>query len=481
MTTTMKALNHLRPRNANELHRFLDVLLDLRMPRVALVAGHDAPFDYLWHAWTQGGGRPADCIVWANRGGGKTYLGAVATLLDLLFHPGIQVRILAGSLEQSSRMYGYLHALVRRPGLRGMLAGAPTQRRITLRNGSRAELLAQSEQSVRGVRVHRLRCDELEIFKPEIWRAAQMVTRSQQIAGAWVTGSVEVMSTMHRPFGLMRQLIEEARQTGRARVLRWNAIDVMERCPPSRECATCPLWDDCQGRAKQATGFMHIDDLIAQRQRTTNESWRSEMLCDQPRRSECVYSMFDVDTHVHEGAQADGTAMLIGGMDFGMRSPLVMLWARVSQGEDAMRSHVQVIGEYEAKDMTLPTHLAEIAQRQHGQLAWIGVDPAGRQRNAQTGMSDVQVLRQHNHRVRWQRSTLVEGISIVRRRLEQGTLSIHPRCKRLIEAISTYHFDIARPNDTKPVKDGPDHLCDALRYMLVCLEMAAKPVTVRAW
>ena len=45
-----------------------------------------------------------------GRGAGKTRLGAIATLLDLLHKPGINIRILAGSLEQSLRMWEHLTA-----------------------------------------------------------------------------------------------------------------------------------------------------------------------------------------------------------------------------------------------------------------------------------------------------------------------------------------------------------------------------------
>ena len=59
--------------------------------RTPLIPDHAAPFDYLCHAFFEGA-RPArpgcatspDCIVWANRGGGKTYLAAVASLLRSL-------------------------------------------------------------------------------------------------------------------------------------------------------------------------------------------------------------------------------------------------------------------------------------------------------------------------------------------------------------------------------------------------------------
>lgn len=106
----------LRPHTADELHRFVEVVLGLRVPRVPLVEGSSAPFDYLAFTFFEARGS-GDCVVWANRGGGKTHLGAAATLLDLLFKPGIQVRILGGSLEQSLRMYTHLRRMIDRPGV----------------------------------------------------------------------------------------------------------------------------------------------------------------------------------------------------------------------------------------------------------------------------------------------------------------------------------------------------------------------------
>src|SRR5690606_16138706 len=151
------------------------------------------------------------------------------------------------------KMYRYLRNLIDGSAVRHRLAAPPTQRCIRLDNGSRVELLSQSERSVRGPRVHRLRCDEVEEFNPEIWQAAQLVTRSETIGGRHIVGSVEALSTMHRPFGMMARLIDEAGASGR-RVFRWCALDVIERCPPSRPCETCNLWNDCRGRAKEADG-----------------------------------------------------------------------------------------------------------------------------------------------------------------------------------------------------------------------------------
>ena len=74
------------------------------------------------------------------------------------------------------------------------------------------------------------------------------------------------------------------------------------------------------------------------------------------------------------------------------------------------------------------------------------------------------------------RSTIAEGLELVRSALSPADgpprLAIDPACKELISAFENYHYeDIAGQNAArstdKPVKDGPDHAIDALRYFFV--------------
>ena len=88
------------PETPDELHAWLADTLSITIPRSPIIDGNCAPFDYLCHAFFENR-KPRDALVWANRGGGKTFLGALATALDLAFKPGIEIRILAGSLEQA--------------------------------------------------------------------------------------------------------------------------------------------------------------------------------------------------------------------------------------------------------------------------------------------------------------------------------------------------------------------------------------------
>ncbi len=468
-----RALCRMRPRDAAQLRGWVAEALDVDVPAAPMCPGHATPMDYLAHTFFERG----DVLVWANRGGGKTFYGAVATLLDLIFKPGVNVRILGGSLEQSARMHGYLVGLVDRPGLRELVDGKVTRRRLKFVNGSAAELLAQSQKSVRGQRVQKLRCDEVELFDPDVWDAAQFVTRGAWCGKTYVRGALEAFSTMHRPFGLMHELAERARTTGNPRLVRWCALDVMERCAATT-CEGCGLWDDCGGRARgnrgvQAAdgfkGFVQVEDVARQMERTSRQLFESEMLCRRPSASAAVYPGFDPARHVR-GIEVDRTLRWIGGMDFGLRNPFVMLWAQVRPTESGPR--VEVVDEYVQSERIVAEHTKEMQARRWPRPAWVGVDPAGRQRSFDSGVSTIDLLRREGWRVRAARVGLESGVELVRSMLDpadgrDARLVIDPRCRRLIEAMAGYHFDPENVRSAVPIKDGHDHAVDALRYMLV--------------
>jgi hypothetical protein len=480
----VETLCQVPPRNRGQLRGWIYAALDIEVPDKPRCGDHQVPMDYLEHAFFE---RPGDALVWANRGGGKTFYGAVATLLDMLFKPGIEIRILGGSLDQSQRMYRYLRQMLDRPGLRERVDGRMTQRAIRLTNGSSVELLAQSQTSVRGQRVQKLRCDEVELFDRDVWDAVQFVTRSRQCGEFAVRGTVEAFSTMHRPFGLMNELVSRVGEqthlpTDRSqstshpgRLFKWCALDVMQRCD-GRSCQTgCPLDEACGGAARSGGGFLAVDDVIAQRRRSSSATFAAEMLCQRPSRRDAVFESFDPARHV-SAVEPDHQLTWIGGMDFGLRSPLVMLWAQLRPVGDSLR--VELIDEHVRSQLTVDQHLVHLADRPWPKPAWLGVDPAGHQRNDQTGLSTIALLRRHGYRVRSARSNIADGLELIRRRLEPigsstgpatPSLIIHPRCTHLIEAMTCYHFHTERAQTEQPVKDGYDHPVDALRYMLVNL------------
>ena len=469
------------PKTPDELHAWVVRHLDVSISREPLLTGHAAPFDYLIHTFFESDPtRARDCVVWANRGGGKTFLAAVATTLDLIYKPGIEIRILGGSLEQSKRMHAHLRAIFARPEFAALLDGRITERRIRLRNGSVVELLAQSQTSVRGTRVQKLRCDEVELFDPDVWEAAQLTTRSKDCGGVLVSGSIECLSTLHVPYGLMYRLVAEARE-GQRKLFKWGVVDVLGRCDDRHVCQSedgqvCPLFDACRGRAKERDargsppGHISVNDAVRQRGRVSEATWSSEMLCLRPRRSDCVLPEFQPLVHVvQEVPQVGQGAVWIGGMDFGFRAPTVVLWAFVDT-----EGVVYVVDERSEVEQTVSQHAEAIKASQWPAMAWIGVDPAGRNRSGQTGSTDIAVLRSAGLVVKATKLDQQRGLELLRARLKpalgEPRLFVHERCKVLIESMEKYRYPAENLESKQPVKDGSDHAVDALRYMIQNLD-----------
>lgn len=483
-----------RPLNRAQLRAYVRHVLGFTLPRRALTAGHDAPLEYLAHAFFEETNRPRDCIIWANRGGGKTQLGAIATLLDLVFKPGIQIRILGGSFDQSSKMHQYLRRLFRARPFADLLLRPPTERGIELVNGARVEVLTQSERSVRGQRVHKLRCDEVELFDPEVWEAAQLVTRSGRCGDTLIHGSIEVFSTMHRHDGLMRRLVEEAEKTAARRIFRWNVLDVLERCPPERECTRCPLWSDCRGGAKGTEGFFSIDDALAQQRRVGRAAWESEMLGARPDARDLVYPEFDPAVHVESDEawmRAGADARWVAGIDFGYRAPTAIIWGALDEA-----GVLHVVDEHVEATWIAERHIAAARAKPWPHPLWFGADPAGEAANDQTGVSTAHLWRSAGFRLRTRRVGVNDGLRLVRARLRRAdgcvALKVHARCTRLIAAIQRYHYPPApsrgegliEPGDLDrivPVKDGSDHIMDALRYLVVNLDRATSSRASMQW
>jgi hypothetical protein len=474
------------PRTADALHTWIETHLGVSLARRALIRGHTAPFDYILHTFFGdlcGSGLPPaahrpegrchakpDAVLWANRGGGKTFLGAVATALDLIFKPGIEIRILAGSLDQAERMHHHLRSFFMSERLQPLVQGRITGTRLRLTNSSRVELLAQSQTSVRGTRVQKLRCDELDVFDPHVWEAAQLTTRSAR-RGPWlVRGAIECLSTMHVPHGLMSRIIAEAREGKRA-LFRWNVLDVLERCEPERECSLCPLFTDCGSKAKEhAGGHISIDDAITQQSRVARTTWESEMLCLRPKRTDCVFPEFDPSLHIFDEAVDLGDRICLASMDLGYRTAAI-LWSSLERD-----GTVRIIGDRIARDQTLDRHVEALTDPLRPRPHWLAIDPAGMAVNDQTGRSALQVLTDAGLNIRTRRSEIAQGILAVRARLAPADgspprLLVHARCKRLIEALEKYRYDASRPDRDTPLKDGThDHPIDALRYLVINLD-----------
>jgi hypothetical protein len=549
----VRALAGARPQSPEALWLFVRSLYGLAVPRKAVCPGHAAPMDYLAQSILRPG---RDLVVWASRGGAKTELGSVAAHLDSILRPGCQTRILGGSLDQSEKMYEYMTAKWQGV-MRRLLGREPTARRTELVNGSVIEVLTQSPRSVRGQRVHRLKCDEVDEFSPDVWQAAQFVTQSSAGRdGRWIPAQMEVFSTMHRPFGPMAGIVdgiikrgtsergtrnaergtqdeESATETADARgnnlepagnltpgacvprsefrvqsshgplLFKWCLWEVIEPCREAdRSCSTCPLWEDCGGRAREADGYFPIDDAIAQKSRASRAAWQAEMLCQRPRADKLVFAEFEPARHVAPVSYAEGLP-LYRTLDFGYANPFVCLWAQVEEcgrrpgdlggadpasvDPDLSRVRLRVVREYVARERPVSEHARQMAARDPGPVLATYADPAGWQRSDVTGTGPCQELARLGVPVRTPRAGILEGVELLRRLLKDRPggpgLVIDPSCAWLIRALQEYHWDEsdAGLRSERPAKDGPDHAVDALRYLVTGLWLRRGAVRERTY
>jgi hypothetical protein len=520
-----RALAAARPQSADALWQFARAAYGLAVPRRAACPGHVAPMEYLARAILEPG---RDLVVWAPRGGAKTELGSVAAHLDSILRPGCQTRILGGSLDQSEKMYACLAAKWDGP-FAPMLSREPSARQTRLVNGSTIEVLTQSPRSVRGQRVHRLKCDEVDEFSREVWQAAQFITQSSPgTDGRWIPAQMEVFSTMHRACGPMAALVDRVTncelpaQAGNPQLLKWCLWEVIEPCPPERSCSRCPLAPDCDGRARCADGYFPIDDAIAQQSRASRAAWEAEMLCIRPSADGLVFDEFDPRRHVAPVAYNPGLP-LYRAIDFGYANPFVCLWVQVdgdapylAPGEytggeaaksapspcrppcnhgglnrdpDLSRVQLRVIAEYVERERPIGEHARAMAARDPGPVLATYADPAGWQRTDVTGTGPCQELAALGIKVHTPHAGILEGVELLRRLLkdrggpERAGLVVDPSCRWLVRAMQEYHWEETRDGrrGERPAKDGADHPIDALRYLATGLFLRRGRLHERKW
>jgi hypothetical protein len=469
------ALDDIRTRR--QLKALVKEWTGLTVPDKPVCPHHNAPLDYLVGSLID----QRDLLVWANRGGGKTMLAAVATVLDAVYRAPAKICVLGGSFDQSDRLADYIREIL--DGHEDVLDGPMRRDRVRIAGGSEIRMLAQSQRAVRGQHVQKIRCDEVDLFDDEVWRAVQFSVKSQ----GKTRGSLEVLSTLHRVGGLMERLTEAAERYrprlpagGKAKrrrggspvptpgfeMVQWCLWEVIERCPPGRKCSGCPLEEDCGGLARKAQGFFPIEDAIGIKARSSRAAWESEMLCRGARRQWLVFGEFDPAVHVGAVEYQPGWPMYRA-IDFGYRSPLVCLWVQVSPG-----GAVHVIDEYVQTQRPLAQHAEAIKRKDPGEARATYVDPAGRQRESTSGSACVEMLDAEGFRCICRSSTIAEGLELIRTALApatgEPTLRIAPHCRSLIRSMRTYHYPAPGKGDPdRPVKDGPDHCVDALRYFFV--------------
>ena len=470
-----------KPRTRKQLWSFIGQTLGVWLPARAVTPGHSCPFDFVADAYFNPG---KDVAAWANRRGGKTLAASILAALEYRFGRGpIQGRVLAGSEDQAKALYGYWSQWCWKL-LADLLNGPPRELRTRLLNGD-FEILAASEKKVRGPGIQRLYWDEVDEIDPVILAAS--VGTLNSLKG--VPARTVTTSTWHRAHGPMGELVASAARRGIA-VHKWNIWECIQACPPERHehgrgCRDCPLGPACLGKARQVRpgaevgiagaarhGLLAIDDVIRQYRQWSTDQWLSEAECQRPVQSGLVYPKFDRLRHVVADLDIREDLPTYRAIDWGLND-FVCLWVQLDKHE-----RVYVVDELWTHDTTV-AHVAKVIKDRHPgvHVEATYCDPAGRNRNDQTGYSDVGVFKDCGIPCSYSHSRAMcevhNGINMIRGALDPAVgpprLKIAGRCEGLIRAFESYRCRAENGQYVDdPVKPQPcDHPMDALRYYFV--------------
>jgi len=479
-----------RPQTRRELWAFIGAEFGLWLPWKKFTPGHSTPFDFVAEAFFS----PAqDLAAWANRSGLKTLCSSVIAALEYAFAEGpLHGRVLAGSEDQAKNLYEYWQKWCWGI-LKHRLKGDP-QRLLTRLDNGEFRILAASQKRVRGAKVQRLFRDEIDEIDPEIMGASVGMLASME----GVTARTVDTSTWHNPQGPMGTLVAEADKRGIS-LHKWNVWESIAQCPPERHqngrgCTKCPLAEVCIAKARevglqgniglasQCCGIFSIDDAIKQLRQWSTQQWEAEAECKRPSLEGLVYPQFDRRLHVRAGLDFSENLPTFRAIDWGLND-FVCLWI-----QEDKEGNVYAVDELWSNQATLAQNAKDIQQRDKGlKVDASYCDPAGRNRNDQTGYSAIQMFKSYGIPTRYTLNPWAmdvhNGVNLVRAALQPASgpprLFIAPACKQLINAFEGYKLrKLNNQYIDEPQKpQANDHPMDALRYFFTNRHSGAQTET----
>lgn len=490
---------HVRPTDRKWLWDWVRLNTGVRIPHTAVCKGHSAPLDMFARQVIE---RPDQTLWHAPRGSGKSFLSAIDTHICSRFHPGFETRILGGSLAQSEQIQRAVReAVIDGKGPHGHSDKDTIRdyqkRNIYYHNGSEISILAASPTSVRGPHVPSLKLDEVDEIEPDIRESAYGMAMEKR----GYRSSILMTSTWHRVDGPMAELIKKAEEDNSFRVESYCVFEVLERCPEDRsgpnleKCPECPLMAWCHAgrdehpsglpKAKRSSGHYTINSLIQKVCGVSGRVFESDYLCLRPKAAGLWFTTWDSQPggqHIRESAEYDPRWPVHLAIDCGVHTGAVWFQRRPNyRGGWDVNVFADYYYESDTSDTAPPEKNArailEISRRLcGGARVRVSMDSAGNSRNGAgpivRGEYERVGVKGPNGIESWIQTpgSVRDSLQLVESLLKSAdgsvSLTVHPRCRKLIEAFATYRR-AKRGNswqdDPEPNQHSAEDLIDPLR------------------
>jgi hypothetical protein len=336
-----------------------------------------------------------------------------------------------------------------------------------------------------------LRLDEVDEMETDIRESA--LGMCMELDG--VRASISMTSTWHRVGGPMTELLERGEQ-GAFPVFRFCIFEVLETCPPERSgrhlenCQACPLVKWCHAdlermgrpKAKRSNGHYSIDSLIQKVKGLTARVFESDFLCTGPRADGVWFTEFTEADNVTVSAEYDPALPVYISIDSGVHTGAVLLQLRDLR--DGPR--INIFGEYFAEGSSAQSSavaiLGVVRELCGAARRFVSTDSSGGARNP-VGPSVISEyercgLRGERSIEQWPKyaGCISAGLATIEAlvRSADGTVSltVHPRCKRIIESFRGY-ARAKRQGQWQDYPEDPQHpyedMIDPIRGVLSLL------------
>jgi hypothetical protein len=284
------------PRDDEGLWHWISNTLGFELAYRPTCKEHDAPFGFVADAVF---GRFQSAVLRGSRGAGKTRNLSIVHLLNSHFRPEFQTAHVGAALRQANLNYSYVRGYFQMPLFGRALAGDPTMTETRWKNGARLQILPGTVGGTSGPHPNLACADEFDLMD---WQVYQQFVGMPQSNDRYQAQSI-FTSAMVSNFGPLARLIDEAPNRGMS-VYTSCILDSLQKCPTCQDAENvkrgikleppaCPLWNDCHGRARAATGHIALSDAIARFRQTDESVWATQYLCKAGSTNGLIYSTFD--------------------------------------------------------------------------------------------------------------------------------------------------------------------------------------------
>jgi hypothetical protein len=258
----------------------------------------------------------------------------------------------------------------------------------------------------------------------------------------------------------MQRLLDEGKFT----VYKYCLWEVVQKCL-SASCLDCEgivngEWQTglprtfksiCNGKMRQADGFIKKEDTINRFMTLDRETWDSQQECLSPEREGLVHSWFDNSVDV----QKDSLIGIYEGIDWGCDDPSVCLWIQ-KRGQEFW-----VLDELYQTDLGVMDFIYLIKAKRvtegYNDIWGTFPDPTGKAERLDFEREGIPTSIQFEKNVKY-------GLSVLRSFGEKKQILISSKCVNLVREMGEYRKKPPREGRLRAEYIGAHHACDSLRY-----------------